>query len=151
MVAITSYLRLCEAAQVGHSLPSVSERASGWVSGCVFVRTIARAHMKLECWNLTQIFILISSAAGHSHRSPRWYTRLPFILHVAHGFLSNRSQKVKVGKIFTEMLQNMEHCTTSNATRCLYIVMVNDLHTDVCLSSNMFWWHNNLQHLKLPS
>ena len=57
------YLRLCEAVQVGHSLLSVSERAG------VFVRTIARAHMKLECSNVAQIFILISSGAGMFFRS----------------------------------------------------------------------------------
>ena len=49
------YLRLGEAAQVGHSLLSVSERA--------------RAHMKLESSNVAQIFILINSAAGMFLRS----------------------------------------------------------------------------------
>ena len=56
-------LRLGEAVQVEHSLLSVCVRV------CVFVCTIPRAQMKLECSNLVQIFILMNSGAGMFLRS----------------------------------------------------------------------------------
>ena len=55
------YLPLHEAGQVGHSLLSVCV--------CVFVHTITRAQMKLECLNLEQTFTLMNSGAGMFSRS----------------------------------------------------------------------------------
>ena len=63
MTSNPNYLPLGEAAQVEHSLLSVC------VQVCVFVHTIPGAQMKLECSDLVQIFILITSGAGMFLRS----------------------------------------------------------------------------------